>query len=803
MGKLEGISLRVIGMNSLHCANIIERALRKVRGVRGVRINFSIERADVEYDPSLASFDEMRRAIVNAGYDAERWEEAGADRQREVQEREIADYRNRFLVTFAFSIPLLALFLEHAGLFPALPAAVRRNAELLGFLLATPVMLVTREIFIRGFRAIIYNRTPNMDSLVAVSIGAAYLYSAAVTFGLMPGEVYYEAAGLILSFIMLGKWLEAVAKGRTGEAIKKLIGLQPKTARVMRAGKEVEVPVAEVAVGDIVVIRPGEKIPVDGVVVEGESAVDEKMISGEPIPVMKRAGSTVIGGTINKHGSFKFRATKVGRETMLAQIIRLVEEAQGSKAPIQELADRISAYFVPAVVVIALAAFAWWYFIAGQPFVFALTIFITVLIIACPCALGLATPTAVMVSTGLGAENGILFKSARAIQTTQRVTTVVFDKTGTLTKGEPSVTDAIPLGEVPEGRLLSLAAAVEKGSEHPLGEAIVRAAAERGAPVPRASGFRAIAGHGVRAKVGGKVVLVGNRRLMRRAGVRTGEIEMRLRALEGEGKTAVIVAVGKRAVGVIAVADTLKDFSREAVAELHRMGIEVAMITGDNERTANAIGRLVGIDRVLAEVLPEEKGREIKRLQESGRVVAMVGDGINDAPALAQSDVGIAIGSGTDVAIETGDVVLVKDDLRDVVTAIHLSRYAMRKIKENLFWAFIYNTVGVPLAAGVLYPSFGILVNPVLAGAAMALSSVSVAANANLMKLYRPPLKALMRAEGAKAAEARERRGGELMAKDPVCGMEVGPATKFRLERGGRTYRFCSRECLEKFRKRK
>ena len=556
--------------------------------------------------------------------------------------------------------------------------------------------------------------------------------------GVFTGHVYFDTAALIISIILLGRYFESRAKGKTSEAIKKLIGLQARTAKVILDGKEVEVPLEEVEVGNTVVVRPGEKIPVDGVVLDGASAVDESMLTGESMPVEKKTGDQVVGATINKNGFLKFRATKVGKDTALAQIIRLVEQAQGSKAPIQRLADSVSGVFVPIVIGIAVVTFLAWYFLGGQPFVFALTAFIAVLVIACPCALGLATPTAIMVGTGKGAQNGILIKSAEALERAHRIKSIVFDKTGTLTKGKPAVTDTLALGGLVQDEILRLAAIAEKGSEHPLGQAIVGAAKDDHQELADPEVFEALSGRGVLAKVEGKEILLGNRALMEENGVKTRPVEDKIRELESEGKTVMLMAVNRKLSGLIAVADTLKENAGEAVGQLHRMGIETVMITGDNHRTAQAIARQVGIETVLAEVLPEDKAKEVSKLQASGKLVAMVGDGINDAPALAQADIGIALGSGTDVAMETGDIVLVKDDLRDVVGAIRLSRYTLRKIKQNLFWAFFYNTAGIPIAAGVLFPLIGLLLNPIIAAAAMGFSSVSVVTNSLLMNRYRP-----------------------------------------------------------------
>ncbi len=729
-------------MDSPHCVMMVKSALEKLDGYKGGTFDFGIEKALVTIDESKLNYEQVAEAIKRAGYEAELMEEnALRDAEKEAREKEIADYMKRFWISAALSLPLLVLFFGHLEWIPVLlPEALMPYNAWLQFFLATPVMWVNRTIFQRGFRAMFYNRNPTMDSLILIGVGAAYVYSAAVTLG-FEGELYYEVGTFVLTFIVMGKWLEAKARGRTSEAIKKLIGLQAKTARVVRGGKVLEVPIDTVQVGDIVVIRPGDKIPVDGIVLEGESAVDESMVTGESMPVMKRKGDEVVGATINKHGSFRFKATKVGSQTLLAQIIKLVENAQASKAPIQELVDKVSAVFVPVVMGIAVLSFVYWYWMAGMEFNFALTSFVTVLVIACPCALGLATPTAIMVGTGLGAQNGILFKNAAALQKMQKLDTVVFDKTGTLTKGEPELTDVKTLNGFEEKEVLALAASAETDSEHPLAEAIVEGATKRRLKLSKPSQFKAIPGFGIKAQVKSKRVLVGSRRLMQKNKIQVGkEAEEALQQLEKQGKTAMLVGIDGKLAGVVAVADTVKEYAREAVAELQKQGLQTVMITGDNPRTAEAIAKQVGIQKVLAQVLPEDKEKEVKKLQRTGRVVAMVGDGINDAPALAQADVGIAIGSGTDVAIETGEVVLVKEDLRDVVTAIDLSRYTIKKIKENLFWAFVYNVVGIPVAAGVLYAINGFLLNPAIAGLAMAMSSVSVTANAGLMKFYKPPL---------------------------------------------------------------
>jgi len=611
------------------------------------------------------------------------------------------------------------------------------------FVLATPVQFVAGWRFYRGFWDAIRSRSANMDVLIAIGTSAAWGYSAIVTFlpyvgvrGVDPAT-YYDTAAVIIGLILLGKYFEEIAKGKASDAIRKLMDLAPRTAHVLRDGREEEVAVELVHLEDLVIIRPGERVPVDGTIVEGFSAIDESMITGESIPVDKKIGDTAIGATINKTGLLKIRATRVGADTTLSQIIKLVEDAQVARAPIQKLADRVSSVFVPAVVVIATFAFFAWYIPLGQSVAHALVFFIAVLIIACPCALGIATPAAIMVGTGKGAENGLLIKGGEYLEKAHKLTTVVFDKTGTLTKGKPSVTDVAAFGSTSEADVLRLAASAEKGSEHPLGEAIVRAAAARGLPTEDPVDFEAIPGLGIRARIGGRPVLLGNRKLMEDARVSIAGAEAVLQRFEADGKTAMILAVDATTTGVVAVADTLKDHSVEAVRALKAMGIEVIMMTGDNRRTAEAIARQAGVDRVIAEVLPDQKEEKIKELQSAGKVVSMVGDGINDAPALAQSDVGIALGSGTDVAMEAGGIVLIKDDLRDVVASIQLSRRTVQKIRQNLFWAFFYNAALIPLAAGVL-AGFGIVLNPIIAGAAMGFSSVSVVMNSMTLRRFTP-----------------------------------------------------------------
>lgn len=760
----QAVVLNISGMDSMHCVGIVEKALKGVKGVSSVRVNLATEKATVVFDPVHSKISELIKAVQDSGYGAEK--AASIDVEKETREKEIISYKNKFLASFLLSVPLMYFVMGPLIGLPV-PEFIEQNMVLIQLALATPVMYVGRRFFISGFKSMFFFRTPNMDSLVMLGVGAAYIYSlaasAAIFFGYAsfgPHDLYFEVAAFLITFILLGKFFEAKAKGRTSEAIKKLIGLQAKTALVERNGVEQEIPIENVESGDIVIVKPGQKIPVDGTVIEGHSSVDESMVSGESIPVEKTIGSKVIGATINKTGFFKMRAERIGSDSFLAQIIRLVEEAQGSKMPIQEMADKISEKFVPTVMIAAIVSSVIWLFL-GQGFLFSLAIFITVLIIACPCAVGLAAPTAVMVGTGKGAEHGILFKNAAALQLAHEVDTIVFDKTGTLTKGKPELTDVVSLGlpdssgvfpkaiskpagfeeGLSETDVLLFAAAAEKRSEHPLAEAIIKGAQARGISVPEAQSFNSITGKGVEAKINGKQILLGNRALFSEKGINVSSLENAMQRLENEGKTAMIVSIDGKPAGIVAVADTLKPFSKEAVAELHKLGKKVVMISGDNKRTAEAIAVQAGIEEVLAEVLPQDKEKEIRKLQSQGIKVAMVGDGINDAPALAQADVGIAIGSGTDVAIESGSIVLVKDDLRDVVTAIELSSYSVKKIRQNFFWAFVYNVIGIPLAAGILFPFTGWLLNPVIAGTAMAFSSVSVVSNSLLMNRFRPRLR--------------------------------------------------------------
>ncbi|MGD8352566.1 MAG: heavy metal translocating P-type ATPase [Pseudomonadota bacterium] len=738
------LDLTVVGMDNPHCLGTVKGALDRLEGITSKEL-FINEKAKIDFDPSVIGKDKILQTIRDAGYTPVEVTGETLDREKEAREKEIRALKFKFVFSLILGIPL-AVFSMGPMVGVPMPSFGDKWAAVIQFLLATPILVVNYQFYTRGIVAVLKTKMATMDTLVALGTGAAWLYSTAVLIAIWAGSrgytahnLYYETAGLLLLFILLGKWLEAIAKGRTSEAIKSLMGLQAKTALVVRDGREIEIPVEEVHTGDEVLVKPGQKIPVDGVILDGYSAVDESMLTGESIPVEKSAGDEVVGATINKTGSFRFRATKVGKDTALAQIIKLVEEAQGSKAPIQALADIISAYFVPAVVGIALLAFAVW-MLAGHSFIFALTVFIAVLIIACPCALGLATPTAVMVGTGLGAKNGVLIKSAEALQIAHRIDTVVFDKTGTLTRGEPELTDVVPLGQWDPDELLRLAASLEKSSEHPLGEAIVKGALAKDLELVPAADFDSLTGKGVQGTVNGRKIIIGNRSWFSEAGLDLRGTEEGMTELEDQGKTAMIVGVENEAAGVLGVADTLKEHSAAAVAALQRMGKEAVMITGDNQRTAQAIAAQVGIKEALSEVLPQDKSAEIRKLQENGHKVAMVGDGINDAPALTQADIGIAIGSGTDVAIESGDIVLIRDDIRDVVMAMDLSRFTMRKIKQNLFWAFVYNTIGIPIAAGILYPFTGFLLSPIIAGAAMAFSSVSVVSNSLLMRRYRRPM---------------------------------------------------------------
>ncbi|MDW5562603.1 MAG: heavy metal translocating P-type ATPase [Methanomassiliicoccus sp.] len=746
---VDQVTLGIKGMVCASCASVIETALMAVDGVFSANVNLAIEKVSVRFNPEEVTVAALKAAIVEAGYEvieAETLDTEMAERARE-QRKQLT----LLVFSLSLSVPIMILMLGFDYLGWADALGIMGSEGYILFAMATPVQFIAGYQFYVGTYYAFRNRRANMDTLIALGSSAAYLYSVAVVFfpSLIPfhQHTYFDTSAMIISLILFGKYLEAKAKGRTSQAIRSLIGLQARTARVLRDGQEIEVPVELLKVDDLFVVRPGEKVATDGMVVEGGSAVDESMITGESIPVDKTAGSPVVGGSINKNGVLKVQASRVGKDTALAQIIRLVEDAQSSKAPIQRYADNVSAWFVPAVIAIATVSFLAWYLYAygavvggDEEFVFSLIIFISVLVISCPCALGLATPTAIMVGSGKGAENGILFKSAEALEITGKVQIVVMDKTGTITKGEPEVTDIFVVKGT-EAEVLTTAAAAEKGSEHPLAEAIVRRAQGDGLSPPDASDFEAVPGLGVRAEVNGRNVLIGNRKMMDASNVDISAAQADLRRMEEDGRTAMLVSSDSQLIGIIGVADVIKETSREAIAELRRMGIEVIMLTGDNPRTAKVIASQVGIDKYIAEVLPENKAQEVARLQASGKKVAMVGDGVNDAPALAQADVGIAIGSGTDVAMETGDIVLIRSDLIDAVAAIQLSRRTMTKIRQNLFWALGYNSAGIPIAAGVLYPFFHVLLNPIVAAAAMAMSSVSVVSNAALLKRYTPEIK--------------------------------------------------------------
>lgn len=740
------VTIPIGGMTCASCVAAVDRALTGLEGVSEASVNLATEKAKVVYDPSVVRLSNIKEAIEKAGYTPLDMEAGDAvDSEQERRNKEIHTLWVRFLFSALFTAPLFYISMGHMVGLP-LPSIIAPDISPLGFalaqlLLTVPVVVAGYKFYTIGFSKLL-RRQPNMDSLIAIGTSSAFLYGIYAVIQILGGdhgyahELYFETAGVIITLILLGKYLEAVAKGRTSEAIKKLMGLAPKTATVVTNGQEVVIPIEEVEVGDLIIVKPGERIPVDGVVVSGHTSVDESMLTGESIPVEKAVGSEVVGASINQNGTITFEASRVGKDTVLAQIVKLVEDAQGSKAPIAKLADVVSGYFVPIVIGIAvLAGLAW--FISGQSALFSLTIFISVLVIACPCALGLATPTAIMVGTGKGAEHGILIKSGTALETAHQVDVVVLDKTGTITEGKPQVTDVITVPGVERDKLLQIAASAEKGSEHPLGAAIVHQAEVEQLELVLTEDFQAIPGHGIEVKVAGQEVLLGNKKLMDDRGVSitlTAESDR----LAEEGKTPMYAALNGELAGIIAVADVIKPTSKQAIRVLHSLGIEVAMITGDNQRTAAAIAKQVGVDRVLAEVLPEDKALEVQKLQAEGKRVAMVGDGINDAPALAQADVGIAIGSGTDVAMESADIVLMRSDLLDVPAAIQLSRQTIKNIKQNLFWAFAYNTAGIPIAAGILYLFGGPLLNPMIAAGAMAFSSVSVLSNALRLKRFRP-----------------------------------------------------------------
>ena len=739
------------GMTCASCVKAVERAVKKLDGVESVQVNLATEKATISYEVGKVKMYEIKNAIEKAGFkvlEIEKKQSVDEDKLR--KEKEMKTLLTKFIVSAIFAIPLFYIAMGHMipkpiGPLP-LPKIINPDINPLNFaltqlFLTIPIVIAGNKFFSKGVKSMIA-KAPTMDSLITIGSSAALIYSLYSLYLITQGDtmavhhMYFESAGVIITLVLLGKYFESRAKGKTGEAIKKLMGLSPKTAIIVKDDKEIEIPIEEVEVGDIIIVKPGSKIPVDGTVIEGHTSVDESMLTGESIPVEKNIGSSVVGASINKNGTIKFKAEKVGSDTAISQIIKLVEDAQGSKAPIAKLADIIAGYFVPVVVVIAIVAGLAW-FISGKDVVFSLTVFIAVLVIACPCALGLATPTAIMVGTGKGAENGILIKGGEALETTHKINTIVFDKTGTITEGKPVVTDIITANNITEDELLKIAASAEKSSEHPLGEAIVRKCEEKNLGFYKVDKFMAIPGYGIEVIIENKDVLLGNIKLMKDKSIDIENLDIESDKLACEGKTPMYIAVNNKIAGIIAVADILKENSAKAIKKLHEMGIEVAMITGDNKKTAQAIASQVGIDRVLAEVLPQDKSSEVKKLQEEGKFVAMVGDGINDAPALAQADIGIAIGSGIDVAMESADIVLMRSDLLDVPIAIRLSKSTMTNIKENLFWAFGYNVIGIPIAAGVLYLFGGPLLNPVIAALAMAFSSTSVLLNALRLKRFK------------------------------------------------------------------
>jgi Cu+-exporting ATPase len=740
----------------MHCSSCVVRvelALQTTPGVVTARASLGPNAVDIEYDPERVDFDAIRKAIETAGY---RVAEPTIDPRSEnldpgeaANEQEYRSLMRKFWFAAAISFPVMAL--SYPDLIPALRdwmpmgSDTRRIVWALLGVISFPVLVWSGSQFFTGMWDALKHRAANMHTLIAIGITAAFLYSVvAVAWPqVFPdaklAEVFWDVTDVVVALVVLGLALEIKAKGRTSQAIKKLIGLQARTARVMRDGKEADIPVEEVLVDDVVVVRPGEKIPVDGRVIAGASAIDESMITGESMPIEKQIGDEVIGGTLNKTGSFRFTATKVGKDTALATIIRMVKDAQGSKAPIQRLVDAVSGYFVPAVMILAVLAAVVWYDFGPEPrLIFATVIFVTTLIIACPCALGLATPTSLTVGIGKGAENGILIRSGDALQAAEKLHSIILDKTGTITRGEPALTDIVVTPGHDEAEVLRLTASLERGSEHPLGEAIVKSAEARNIALVDADGFTAIPGHGVTGRIDGHDVLFGNAKLMQDRGIVIEPLLSDWERLANEGKTPMYVAVDGKAAGLVAVADTVKPDSKAAIEVLKSLGIEVVMLTGDNERTGRAIAREVGIERVLAEILPEEKAHEVQKLQLEGKSVGMVGDGVNDAPALAQADVGFAIGTGTDVAIEASDVTLIKGSLMGVVTAIEISRATMRNVRQNLVGAFGYNTLGIPVAMGVLYPFIGLLLSPIIAAAAMAFSSVTVVTNANRLRLFQP-----------------------------------------------------------------
>ncbi len=740
--------LKVLGMTCAACSARVEKMVGRMEGINSVNVNLTTERMTVDFDHNITNLDAIKKTVEKAGYRWETIKKEMVDEDKLRKEKEIKTLHLKLIISMIFAIPLL--YIAMGPMIPYFPLPLPKflslttqplNYAIAQIVLLIPILIAGNKFYKVGFKAIRL-LAPNMDSLIALGTSSAIVYSLYSTYKIAMGDhhyvhnLYFETAGVIIALIMLGKYLESVSKGKTSDAIKKLMGLAPKTAFVERNQVEMEIPIDDVAIGDIVIVKPGSKIPVDGVVIDGSTSIDESMLTGESMPVSKKAGDKVFTATINKNGSIRFEATKIGAETALAQIIKLVEDAQGSKAPIAKMADVVSGYFVPIVVGIATLAFLFWT-LRGESLAFSLKVFISVLVIACPCALGLATPTAIMVGTGKGAENGILIKGGEALETAHKIQTIIFDKTGTITEGRPQVTDIVTLG-LDKEKLLQLTASAEKASEHPLGEAIVKSAEEKGLTLLATENFEAITGRGIRVQIEGSEILAGNLKLMNEYGIDVGALAIESDQLAMEGKTPMYVAMDKKLAGIIAVADVVKESSEKAIRKLTSMGIEVAMITGDNKKTAEAIAKQVGITRVLSEVLPQDKANEVKKIQAEGKKVAMVGDGINDAPALAQADIGIAIGSGTDVAMESADIVLMHSDLMDVPTAVQLSKATIRNIKQNLFWAFAYNSAGIPIAAGVLHLFGGELLSPMFAAAAMSMSSVSVVSNALRLKKFKP-----------------------------------------------------------------
>ena len=740
---MKNSTFNVTGMSCASCARTVENALNKNEDIKA-SVNIATEKVNIEYDENKYNFEKIKKIVENSGYGLV--ETLSEEQKMQMYEDKIKSLRNKLILAVVFAIPLMYISMGHMmGIH--LPDIVnpKKNAaiySIVQLLLTIPVVYAGKDFFIHGFKNLV-RKSPTMDSLIAMGASAAIIYSLYATYMTITADpeyhmnLYFESAGTIITLILLGKLLEARTKGQTSSAIKKLIGLQPKKAKIIENGVEKEVLIENIKVGDIIVVKPGEKIAVDGKIVNGNTSVDESMITGESIPVSKNIGDKVIGGSINKNGSIQFEATEIGKDTVLSQIIKLVEEAQGSKAPISRMADIVAGYFVPIVIMIATITGIVW-FISGSGLTAALTFFISVLVIACPCALGLATPTSIMVGTGKGAENGILIKSGEALETAHKIKTVVLDKTGTITKGKPVLTDLKVYNSFNENEILQLAASAENNSEHPLAEAIVNGAKEKNVEFKQYNKFRAMPGYGIRATIDEKEIQIGNRKLIASRKISTEAAEKDYEILSNEGKTPMFISVNNELAGLIAVADVVKETSKEAVEKMHKLGLKVIMLTGDNEKTAKYIAKEVGIDRVIAEILPFQKSEEVKKLQEAGEFVAMVGDGINDSPALAQANVGIAIGSGTDVAIESADIVLIRNDLNDVAGAIALSKATITNIKENLFWAFFYNVIGIPFAAGIFYAFFnGPKLDPMIAAFAMSLSSVSVLMNALRLKFFK------------------------------------------------------------------